>query len=104
MGRGGGVTRGHQGGGPGRGVNHPRLQGPGGGRRGVSFEDAAEYDFPDNNRSLYGRDQYPLHRAFSNAEYKARRNSIFHPDDVPPTNNDANLAMLGMGNKAWVYT
>ena len=99
-GDGGGVTGGHQGGGPGRGVNHPRLQGPGGGRRGVSFEDAAEYDFANNDRSLYGGDQYPLHCAFSNAEYKARRNSIFHPDGVPPTNNDARGSMPPPGN-AW---
>jgi hypothetical protein len=31
----------------------------------------------------------PLRRAFSNAEYMARRNSIFHLDGAPPTSNDA---------------
>jgi hypothetical protein len=85
---GGGAPGGHQGGGPGRGDYHPRLQGPGGGRRGVSFEDSAEYDFAADGRNLYGKGQYPPSHAFSDAEYEARRNSIFHPDGVPPTNND----------------
>ena len=65
----------HQGGGPGRGGNHPecRLQGPGeGGRRGVSFEDATEYDLAGD---YYGGDQYPIHHALSDAEFEARRNS-----------------------------
>jgi len=101
LGKGGG----HQGGGPGGGVNHPRPQG----RRGVSFEDAAEYEFANNDRKLYGEDQYPLCRAFSNAEYEDRRNSIFNPDGTSPTNNDArdlcpHLKLRGMGIKAWVYT
>ena len=48
-GGGGGDAGGHQGGGPGRGVNHPRPQGPGGGQRGISFEDTAEYDFADDD-------------------------------------------------------
>ena len=44
---GGGAPWGHQGGGPGGRVgNHPRPQGPEGGRRGVSFEeDSEDYDF-----------------------------------------------------------
>jgi hypothetical protein len=88
-GGGGGAAGGHQGGGPGRGFNHSRPQGPGGGWRGISFEDAAEYDFVNDNMHLYGRDQYPPRRAFSDPEYEARWNSIFHPDGAPPTNNDA---------------
>ena len=86
---GGGAPGGHQGGGSGRGDYHPRLQGPGEGRRGVSFEDSSGYDFADNGRNLCGENQYPLRRAFSDAEYEARRNSIFHPDGTPPTNNEA---------------
>ena len=99
-GGGGGAPGGHQeaaaraggsprGGGLGRGVNHPRPQGPGGGRRGISFENSAEYEFADDDRHLYRGDQYPLHRAFSDAEYMARRNSIFHLDGAPPTSYDA---------------
>ncbi len=56
-GGGGGRSGGHQGGDPGRGGNHPerRLhQGPGGGHRGVSFEDAAEYDLAVDDRDCYG--------------------------------------------------
>ena len=53
-GGGGGATGGHQGGGPGRGVNRPRPQGPGGGRRGISCEDATEDDFTNDVRHLYG--------------------------------------------------
>jgi len=85
---GGGGPGGHQGRGPGRGDYHPRLQGPGGGRRGVSFEDSAEYDFADDDRNLYGEGQYPPRRAFNDAEYEARQNSIFHPDGVHPTNTE----------------
>jgi hypothetical protein len=36
-----------------------------------------------------GGGQYPLRCAFSDAEYIAWWNSIFHPDGAPPTNNDA---------------
>ena len=106
----GGAPGGHQGGGlGGRGENHPRPQVTGGGWRGVSFEDSIEYDFSDDDRYLYGGNQYPLRCSFSEAEYEARRNSIFHPDGAPPTNNDArgsmpHLKMLGMGIKARVYT
>ena len=95
-GRGGGRggPGGHQGGGPpGRGDYHPRLQGPGGGRRGVSFEDSADYDFADDDRNLYGEGQYPPRRTFNDAEYEARRNSIFLPDGVPPTTNDTRRSM-----------
>ncbi len=101
-GEGGGGSGGHQGGGPDRGGNHPerQLQGPRGERRGVSFEEAAEYDFTDDERSLYGGDQYPPRRALSDAEYEARRNSIFNPDGVPPTNNDARGSIPTPGN-AW---
>jgi hypothetical protein len=99
-GGGGGAPGGHQGGGPGRGVNHPRIPGPGGGRRGVSFEDTADYDFADDDRNLHGDNQYPQCRAFSDAEYEARRNSIFHPDGAPPTNNDARGSVPPPSN-AW---
>ena len=97
---GGGAAGGHQGGGPGRGGNHPRPQGPGGGQRGVSFEDSSEYDFSDDDRYLYGGNQYPLRSSFSEAEYEARQNSIFHPDGAPPTNNDARGSMPPPEN-AW---
>jgi hypothetical protein len=90
LGKGGG---GDQGGGPSRGYYHPHLQHPGGGRRGVSFEDSADYDFADDDRNLYGEGQYPPRRAFNDAEYKARRNSIFLPDGVPPTTNDTRQSM-----------
>jgi len=90
----GGAPGGHQGGGlGGRGGNHHRPQGPGGERRGVSFEDSTEYDFADDDRNLYGEGQYPPRCAFSNAEYEARRNAIFHPDGNPPTNNDTMASM-----------
>ena len=81
-GRGGGAPGSLQGSGPGRGVNHPRLQGPGGGRRGVSFEDAAEYDFANDDRNPHGEDHYPLRRAFSEAEYEAHRNQLSCPPKV----------------------
>jgi hypothetical protein len=108
-GRGGGAPGGHQGGGPGRGVNHPQLQGPGGGRRGVSFEDAVEYDFADDDRNLYGEDQYPLRRAFSDAEYEAHWNSISIrmaplPRTMMPGDLCPHLKLLGMGIKVQVYT
>ena len=90
---GGGGPGGHQGGGPGRGDYHLRLQGPGGGRRGVSFEDSADYDFADDDRNLYGEGQYPPRRAFNDAEYDARRNSNFLLDGVPPTNNNTRRSM-----------
>jgi len=98
--RGGGAPGGHQGEGPsGRGENHPQPQVPEGGRRGVSFEDSADYDFFNDDRYLYGN-QYPLCRSFSEAEYKARRNSIFHPDGAPPMKNDARGSMPPPEN-AW---
>ena len=90
---GGGAPNGHQGGGPSRGDYHPCLQGLGGGRRGISFEESVEYDFTDDDRILYGEGQYSPRRAFSDAEYEARRNSIFHPDGIPPTNNDTRGSM-----------
>ncbi len=85
----GGAPGGHQSSVPGRGDYHPQSQGPVGGRRGVSFEDSVEYDFANDDKNLYGEGQYPPRRAFSDAEYEARRNSIFHPDGAPPMNNDA---------------
>jgi hypothetical protein len=92
---GGGAPGGHQGGGlGGRGGSHPRPHhGPGGGWRGISFEDSTEYDFADNDRNLYGEGQYPPHRAFSDAEYEARRNAIFNPEGAPPTNTDSRESM-----------
>ncbi len=91
---GGGAPGGHQGGGMGsRGGSHPRPQGPGGGWRGVSFEDSTEYDFADDDRNLYGEGQYPPHRAFSDAEYEDRWNAIFHPNGAPPTNNNSRESM-----------
>jgi len=85
------------------------CQGHGGGRRGVSFEDSAEYDFADDDRNLYGEGQYPLHRAFRDAEYEAHQNSMFHPDGAPPTSNDSrgsmpHLKLHGTSNKARDYT
>ena len=90
---GGGGPGGHQGGGPGRGDYHPCLRGPVGGRRGVSFEDSADYDFADDDRNLYGEGQYPPYRVFNDAEYEARRDSIFHPDGIPPTNDNTRGSM-----------
>jgi len=87
---GGGAPGGHHGGGLGRGLNHRQPQGPEGGRRGVSFEDATDYDHIGDARTLFEDEQYPpLHRAFSDAEYEAQEQSIFHPDGAPPMNNDA---------------
>ncbi len=85
---------GHHGGGPGRGSNHRQRQGPGGGRQGVSFDDAAEYDYIDDARTLFGDEPYPpLRCAFSDAEYEARQQSIFHPNGASPMNNDARGSM-----------
>jgi hypothetical protein len=59
-----------------------------------------EYDLADDDREYYGGDQYPLRRAYSDAEYEARWNSIFHPDGAAPTNNDARGSMPPPSN-AW---
>jgi hypothetical protein len=59
----------------------------------LGFSEPAEYDFADDDRNLYGEGQYPPRRAFNDAEYEARRNSIFHPDGVSPTNNDTRGSM-----------
>jgi hypothetical protein len=110
---GGGGGGGHQGGGAGRGGNHPncQLQGPGGLRVQVSFEEAAEYNLANNGRDYYGMDNYPLRCAFSNAGYEARRNSIFQPDGTHPLVLILTLSWAGgphpimscRGNKAWAY-
>ena len=55
---GGGGGGGHQGRGAGRGGNHPdcQLQGLGGARGWVSFEEAVEYDLANDGREYFGRD------------------------------------------------
>jgi hypothetical protein len=109
---GGGRGGDHQGRGTGRGGNHSdrQLQGPEGARGLVSFEEAAEYDLANNGRDYYGGDTYPLRRAFSNARYKARQNSIFQPDGTPLlvlvltlSWGGAHPIMSGRVNKARVY-
>ena len=93
-GGGGGAPRGHHGGGLGRGLNHRQPQGPGGGWRGVSFKDAAEYDHINDARTLFEDEPYPpLRRAFCDSEYEARQRSIFHPNGTPPMNNEARGSM-----------
>jgi len=100
---GGGAPGGHHGGGLGRGSNHHQPQGPGGGWQGVSFEDAAEYDHIDNARTLFEDKQYPpLRRAFSDAEYEARQQSIFHPNGASPMNNDARGSMPPPANDWYI--
>ena len=90
---GGGAPGGHHGGDPGRGLNHHQLQGPGGGQQGVSFDGNEVYDYIDDARNLFGDDLYPLHCAFSGAEYEARQRSIFHPDGAPPMNSETRGSM-----------
>ena len=98
----------------GRGGNHPdcHLQGPGGTRGWVSFEEAAKYNLTDNVRDYYGRDNHPLHRAFNDAGYDAHWNSIFQPGSTPPLlvlvltpswAGGPHPIMSGRGNKARVY-
>jgi hypothetical protein len=84
-----GLWGGGIGGGPpghGRGDNHPdcHSHGLGGPRRHVSFEDEQfNYDLAKDGREFTGG-AYPLHRALSNAEYKARRQQIFQPAGPNP--------------------
>ena len=59
----------------------------------VTFEDATECDFADNDREYYCGNHYPLCCAFRDAEYKAKRNSIFQQDGALPTSNDARGSM-----------
>ena len=99
LGEGGGGSGGHHLDGQGRGGNHPQshLQQPGSGRRGVSFEVAAEYDLADD---YYGGKQYHSRNAISKSEYEARRASIFNPDNTAPMNNAVRGAMPPPSN-AW---
>ena len=108
--RGGGAPGGHQGKGPGgRDENHPRPQVPGGGRRGVSFEDSTEYDFSDDDRYLYeeGNTPHGVYSARLNTKLGGTLFSIRMvplPQTMMPGDLCPHLKMLGMGIKARVYT
>jgi hypothetical protein len=88
---GGGGGDGHQGGGTGRGGNHPHCQllRPGEARGWVSFKEAAVYDLADDGRDYYGRDipypnNYSLRHSYSDAGYEAHRKLIFQLDGAAP--------------------
>ena len=86
-----------------------QLQGPEGGRRGVSFEDTAEYDFANNDRNLYGKINTPYVVLSAMLNTKPAR-TLFSirmvplPQTMMPGDLCPHLKLLGMCIKARVYT